>query len=400
MSSRVLSVLLYDEVIGHLWSDGEKSLFSFHNNYLEGSARPVLGQYFEDRLHRAARRGQGLHPWFENLLPERGGALRERYSRALGIGSGDSFGLLSALGGDLPGAVRVVAEQDEIPTIEQVIDESRSDVLATTRFSLGGIQLKFSMSGEPDRLVLGVVDGGGSQWILKIGSAGYPGLAENEHGVMSWCRAAGFDVPETRVVDVSVLPDLGALPSTPTAYLVRRYDRAQGNRLHQEDFAQVLNVSPGRKYDATDAAGVVDLAGQILGVEGAEEALRRLVLVVATGNADAHLKNWSLLYRNRMRASWAPLYDQVATIAYPSVDGNLALRIGHAKHLNEVRGEHLRFVGEKAGLRSSRVDELVSETLTRLRMAFPVAEMESSPSLTTVLREHWNRVPLLRDSAL
>ncbi len=395
MTGRALSVGLHGHAVGHLWGDETHSNFSFIQAYLDSPDRPVLGQYFEDRLHKTTRRVRGMHPWFENLLPEHGGALRIRFARALGIDSSDSFGLLRALGSDLPGAVRV-ADEGGGPTAEsRVVDEPIADVLATSRFSLGGVQLKFSMSGDPNRLSLGVHDATGAQWILKIGSPSFPWLAENEHAIMSWCRAAGFDVPETHVVPVDTLPDLGALPDTPTAFIVRRYDRVPEGRVHQEDFAQVLNVRPGQKYDAINAAGLVDLAGQILGRDGSAEAIRRLVAVVATGNADAHLKNWSLLYPDRIRARWSPLYDQVATIAYPSIERRLALRIGHAKHMNEVRAEHLRWVGEQAGLEPGRVMNLVEETVTALAAAF--AQIDEPPTaLVETLHEHWQTVPLLK----
>ncbi|MEZ4321825.1 MAG: HipA domain-containing protein [Myxococcota bacterium] len=394
MKGRALTVGLHAEAVGHLWGDETHTNFSFLQRYLDAPDRSVLGQYFEDRLHKTTRRVRGMHPWFENLLPEHGGALRGRFARALGIDPDDSFALLQALGADLPGAVQVADDGDEPTDESRVVDEHPADVLATTRFSLGGVQLKFSMSGDPARLTLGVLDDSRDQWILKIGSPAFPRLAENEHAIMSWCRASGFDVPETRVVDVGVLPDLGALPETPTGFLVRRYDRVPGGRVHQEDFAQVLSVRPGRKYDAIDAAGLVDLSGQILGRAGAEETIRRLAVVVATGNADAHLKNWSLVYLDRVQASWSPLYDQVATIAYPSIEHRLALRIGHAKHMNEVRLDHLKWVGEHAGLEGGRVEELVRETLTALAATF--RQLDCMPDdLAAVLSAHWETVPML-----
>lgn len=395
MSERTLVVELHGRRVGHLWGDDTHSLFSFHDEYLDGPDRPVLGQHFEDRLAKKALRVAGIHPWFENLLPERGGALRRRYLNAFSLGDNDDLGLLANLGGDLPGAV-VVGASTAAPSLAEVVDEERPDPVALARFSLGGVQLKFSMSGEPDRLSLGLSDADGRAWILKLGTREFPRLAENEHAVMTWCRLAGFDVPETHVVDVTSLPELGPLPDTPTAFLVHRYDRAGGERIHQEDFAQVLGAPPDRKYQATDAAGLLGVAAQVLGRDGAVEGLRRLVVVVGTGNCDAHLKNWSFVYPDRVTARWSPLYDQVATIAYGHLAKRPALRIGTAHHLHQLDREHLRFVGGRAGL--DDVDAIVDDTLSRLRQAFSSAPMDDQ--LADALVEHWGRVPLLRGETL
>ncbi len=394
MSERTLLVSLEDVVVGHLWGDGSHSLFSFHQSYLDSPNRPVLGQYFEDRLQKTARRVRRMHPWFENALPERAGALRNRLSRMLELDASDSMALLSAVGGDLPGAVRVRPDDGGSP-LTDVIDEARPHGRVAERFSLGGMQLKFSMSGEPERLSVGVSDEAGLAWILKLGTLDYPELAENEHAIMSWCRTAGLDVPETRVIAREQLPNLGAIPNTPTGYLVRRYDRAPGRRIHQEDFCQVLNLPPDRKYNATSAAGLFGLARQILGASGAEEALRRLVVVVATGNCDAHLKNWSLVYADGMTPLWSPLYDQVSTVAYPQVPRTLALRIGTASHLHEVTLEHLRWVGTKGGLTADRCDDIIDRTLREMAEAFTL-QTGIPPALAAVLQDLWRTVPLLQ----
>ena len=264
MSDSTLLVELHGTVVGHLWSDGAKSLFSFHESYLNSTGRPVLGQHFEDRLLKQARRVRGMHPWFENALPDESGTLRQRYGRVLGIKTGDSIAMLAALGQDLPGAV-VLRSADGDPPVADVIDEERADPVARARFSLGGVQVKFSMSGDPDRLSLGVEDPDGKGWILKIGGAQYPDLAENEHSMMGWSRRAGFDVPETHIVQTAELPELGPIPSTPTAYLVERYDRTSRGRVHQEDFAQVMNAAPDRKFEATDSTGLLNTTSQIMG---------------------------------------------------------------------------------------------------------------------------------------
>lgn len=397
MGDRTLAIWLNGLEVGLLWEGQDQVHFRFRPEYLDAAPRWVLGQYFEDRLHPKTRRASRMFPWFENALPERNGALRRRMAQACGLRPLDSVGLLAALGEDLPGAIRIKA-RDGVPVATPTVDEPSPSALAQARFSLGGVQLKFSMSGSPSRLALGVRDRCQSAWILKLGTSEYPRLAENEHAIMTWCRVAGFNVPETRVVPVDELPELGPIPDVPTGFLVKRYDRGPDGAIHQEDFAQVYNVDPSNKYEATHAAGLLRTVDQILGSTGAEEGLRRLVATVATGNCDAHLKNWSLIYPDGIRADWSPLYDQVATVAFPQVERRPALRIGHAHHLHEVRWEHIRWVGEFAGISPERCDAVIDDTLLRFARSFSAVEMYDQ--LRETLSKLWTTVPLLRTKPL
>jgi ABC-type glutathione transport system ATPase component len=88
-------------------------------------------------------------------------------------------------------------------------------------------------------------------------------------------------------------------------FAIRRYDRVKGYRVHQEDFAQLTNTPPDKKYDHITYEQMGVLALSLLGEEGLREYLSRLLFMVASGNADAHLKNWSIYYPRR-EAQWSP----------------------------------------------------------------------------------------------
>jgi serine/threonine-protein kinase HipA len=53
------------------------------------------------------------------------------------------------------------------------------------------------------------------------------------------------------------------------------------------------------------------------------------------GNADAHGKNFSLLYQ-RNSVSLAPFYDLLSTVVYPELSPNLAMKIAKRATLEEV----------------------------------------------------------------
>lgn len=318
---RAFEVMLAGRPVGTLGEEPDGRIsFRFSEAPKEAPDRPVLGQRFEDNLDRTyrGRRPGELPSFFDNLIPEpgtplqtdrpefRGGrARRPRVARRCGVRSARRDHLARG------------PSRNPHNRPRRGHGVGRGD-LANGRlhFSLAGVQLKFSMVREGERYVIPGRDRFGD-WIVKVSSSDIPGLVENEHAMLEWARAAGFEVPETRRPAAAALealfdyvgPDVRALA-------LRRYDRVAGGRLHQEDFAQVMGKRALNKYDSTYDE-LVTTAIRVLGDQAWEEVLARLVLVVATGNADAHLKNWSLIYPDGIGAALAPVYDQVATIAWP-----------------------------------------------------------------------------------
>jgi serine/threonine-protein kinase HipA len=67
------------------------------------------------------------------------------------------------------------------------------------------------------------------------------------------------------------------------------------------------------------------------GEAGIVEFVRGLVFNALIGNADMHLKNWSLIYLNARDAQLSPAYDYVSTIAYLPDDA-LALKLVNTKN--------------------------------------------------------------------
>ncbi|MDX9722638.1 MAG: HipA N-terminal domain-containing protein [Myxococcota bacterium] len=139
--------------------------------WLAGGQYPRLGHSF--LLNPAARMaGTGLLPWFQNLLPEQGSPLRRLLCRRAAILEHDSEGLLCALGNDLPGAVVVRPVHRDTKTAQA---EQRTLPEQTLRFSLAGVQLKFSMIRNEDRFALPARNELG-KWIVKLPGSGIPEL--------------------------------------------------------------------------------------------------------------------------------------------------------------------------------------------------------------------------------
>lgn len=410
---RRLEVLLHDEPVGLLAEDtGGGVEFRFLPRYREMVPRPVLGQKFEDDLDRThrSRPRTGLPDFFANLIPE--GRLREVILEAASLEPGDDLSLLHFVGRDLAGAVTVreapgTAEANAFPPRTSIDDEvlgppgdDDSDAL---HFSVAGVQLKFSMLLEGEKLTL-PARGDAGEWIVKFDSPSFPNLPENEYSMLAWARDAGFDVPEHRLLDVDAvvgLPRRYGLADT-RVLAVRRYDRRPEGRVHQEDFAQAIGLPPSKKYRQLTYEAMVRLATSFIGEEGAEELLRRLALMVATGNNDAHLKNWSMIYPDRIQARWSPLYDQVATVAWPGTDRELSLKLAGVKAFGRIDREAFERLAQKAQIDSGRTLELVAQTLDRLRSTWHriARELPMVDAHRRAVEEHWRSVPLLREHGL
>jgi serine/threonine-protein kinase HipA len=402
--SRRLDVLLHDRPVGTLSElpDGGVE-FRFLDSYHELVPRPVLGQKFEDDLERVHRnrKGLGLPDFFANLVPE--GRLREVIEKAAELEVGDDLGLLTFVGRDLPGAVVVrpasgglEAPPSDTPSPSESDDGETSN--GALRFSLAGVQLKFSMLLKEDTLTL-PAKGEGGEWIVKLHSPSFSQLPENEFSMLSWAQAVGFEVPEFQLRDIDDLSGFPRryAPSGTKVLAVRRYDRSPRGRIHQEDFAQAVGLPPSKKYDQITYEVMARLARKFFDEGAVDELLRRLTFVVGSGNGDAHLKNWSLVYPDAVRSSWSPVYDQVATVAWEgSYRRELALKLAGVKEFARIERSTFERFGAKAEITSDRVLAQVDLTLERMRASWRSIAFDLPPGHRDAVREHWRTVPLLR----
>lgn len=372
---KALEVRLGDVVVGTLVNlDGDRNIFTFDPAYLRRSERPVLGQFFYDaqrQLHDVTRpTRRRLPPFFANLLPE--GHLRQYVADRGAVSPEREFPLIWLLGSDLPGAIVVVDPDGEpLPPAEPA--SARRDDARPLRFSLAGVQLKFSaVLGRHNGLRI-PAEGLGGDWIVKLPSPIYDRVPENEYAMMTFAREIGIDVPQIGLVattEIEGLPadmrhDLG------DAFFIRRFDRtADGGRLHIEDFAQIQGLYPEEKYERTSYTIIADIVNQLAGHEAVEEYVRRLVFMAGTGNADMHAKNWSLIYPDGRTPRLAPAYDFVATLRYIPDDA-LALNLAGTKAWEQLDAARFERFADKARLSRAFVSNVARETVVRMREAWP-----------------------------
>jgi serine/threonine-protein kinase HipA len=393
-----LHVLLHGVRAGGLTlQHGDLSTFLFDANYLALAERPVLGRWFEDRLNANVdykRSRCELPPFFQNYLPETHSALRELLARRAGVERHQEMQLLRELGPDLPGAIVVTTDagalaDDPSPAVPVASAVPHEQPL---RFSLAGMQLKFSVLRDDHGFTLPVT-GMGGRWILKPPYRGVERVPENEFSVLTWARMTGIDVPP---FELATIKGVEGLPpeyefDEPWALVVGRYDRGEdGARIHQEDFAQVLNLPSEDKYRGANYATLGNIIYRVCGPEDWEEFVRRLTFVVLSGNHDAHLKNWSLIYPDTRRARLSPAYDLVATVCYSGYEEALALSLSGTKDMAQVSTLHFHRMAQKIGADPDRALAVVGETAQRAREAFRTlrSDMRLSPEALGRLERH------------
>ena len=83
-----------------------------------------------------------------------------------------------------------------------------------------------------------------------------------------------------------------------------------------------------------------------------------------TGNADMHLKNWSLIYPDKRMPALSPAYDLVSTIPYVE-DEKAALKFARTKRFDGYTLDELSCLAGKAGLPETPVLNTAKQTVER-----------------------------------
>src|SRR5947209_9470784 len=194
--AEVLKIRLNDTVVGTITNAPyDRNIFAFEDSYLQDPLAPVLslGYYDVEKNLIATPQQQTtkLPPFFSNLLPE--GVLREFVAAKAVVNGKQEFFLLWLLGADLPGAI-VVEDANGRALPPKSIEGDRARELPqreVMRFSLAGVQLKFSAAGNSKGLTI-PIEGVGGSWIVKLPDQRFKGVPENEFSMMTLAREIGI----------------------------------------------------------------------------------------------------------------------------------------------------------------------------------------------------------------
>ena len=429
----VLRLTLHGELVGYLSESGDgRNVLVIADEFKSNPDRPTFSLVTHPDSPRADKfmtkplveRNHILHPLLSNLLPE--GELRELYAQGLKVHVNNEFHILAHLSEDLPGAItaRPVkpgdvpdfvlsahSSKDGIKAKAVELDEARAveldEASPENRFSLAGVQMKFSMKEKEGRYYLSKslsksdLPDMSVDWIVKTPSTkdNRKFLPLNEYTAMKLAGLAGVEIPEIRLVGMDkldTLPQIKLPDDEQQAFAIKRFDRAEGRRVHMEDFAQIKLVSPNNKYKKASYENIgqliYDYSGD--GLADAQQFARRLLVNILLANGDAHLKNWSLLYPDQVTPRLSPAYDIVTTRVYIKDETRFALNLGKNKDWYRASMAHFEHWANHSGIPWRAIKPHLADTMTRAREQWPAA-LDGLPMYDEHkqgLRDHWQRL--------
>ncbi len=238
-----------------------------------------------------------------------------------------------------------------------------AEAVVRQHITVTGVQPKLSLrvapadaTGQSGRFtIVGALDG---EYILKPPTARYPYLPEVEDLTMHLATLARLP---------TVPHGLLRLEGGALAYVTRRIDRQRGRKLAMEDMCQLTERLTENKYDGSHE----QVARAILNYSANPglDVVNYYELVLfsfLTGNADMHLKNFSLLQTPGLGYGLAPAYDLVATaLVNPADTEELALTLNGKK--KRLRQADFRQAAQRAGI----ADKVVTGMLARFVKAHP-----------------------------
>ena len=234
----VLKLTLHEKLVGYLagFKNG-RNVLSFADEFKADTGRPTFSLITHPSFSRSEQllaepwaSQQRLHPTLSNLLPE--GSLRELIAQGLKVHVDNEFHIFSYLGGDLPGAL--LAEPMEPEDVPESVLTTHGKAKAVkfnkgtqeNKFSLAGVQMKFSMKEKDGRYNLSKGDDLGD-WIIKTPSTKHKDVPVNEYTAMKLAALIGVGIPEIKLVELDKLDNLPQinLPDEELAFAIKRFDR-------------------------------------------------------------------------------------------------------------------------------------------------------------------------------
>ncbi len=244
------------------------------------------------------------------------------------------------------------------------------------KMSISGVQPKLSVKlADREKDPHLEVTGEGGQYILKPQVQAFANLPENEELCMTIAEDIGIEVPAHCLVH---------LKDKSLAYVVKRFDREGRRKVHQEDFAQILEKQDKYNGSVEEIGRKLKVVSEVPGLD-VQLFFERVVFNFLIGNGDAHVKNYSVIYNEEGLVRLAPAYDLVSSrVVIPGEADESALTIqGKKSRIKrkdiDLLADHLgipekvrfgRFIGQKENFRAkikrSLLPKELAETFDKL----------------------------------
>ena len=272
----------------------------------------------------------------------------------------------------------------ELPIIEFGLqDVSYKAQQSTGKLSIPGVQPKLSLKlDKKNNSLISVAEGG--EYILKPQTMAFSNIPENEQCCMDIAAKLNIDIPPH-----CLLP----LKDGSLAYIVKRFDRKSGEKIHQEDFAQILGLRD--KYQ-----GSVEQIGhklkEISAAPGYDGQLffERVIFNFIIGNGDAHLKNYSIAYKDKETIRLTPAYDIVCSKLVIPGEEDSALPINGRK--NKLKREDFDKLADYLNIPIKIRYEKFQKSLNSMETIINNSEIkkEAQVQFINIIKERLSRMDL------
>jgi serine/threonine-protein kinase HipA len=317
---------------------------------------------------------EGLPGVFNDSLPDGWGRLLfDRFARSKGILPSDITPLdrLAHVGMSALGALVYEPDHSENNNSEQI----NLDVLARqSRDVLEGeaeevlaelIALNGSSGGARPKALIGVnedfaqivhgashIPDGYQPWMVKFPNSEDgldAGAIEYVYALMA--MEAGINMPQVHLFGAKA----GA-----GFFAIKRFDRDGARRLHMHTACGLLHSD--YRTPSLDYEDLIALTSSLTrDMREVEKMYRQAVFNVFAHNRDDHSKNFSFLMDEKGEWALSPAYDLTFSSGPRGEQSTMVM--GEGRNPGQ---EHLRKLGQEAGLSNDRIDEIINQTLVAL----------------------------------
>ena len=273
----------------------------------------------------------------------------------------------------------------KIPVIDFGLgDISRKAQELSGKLSISGVQPKLSVKlDEKQNMLIPVAEGG--EYILKPQTPTFANIPENEQCCMEIAKELNIEVP---------LHCLIPLKDKSLSYVVKRFDREKGVKIHQEDFGQILEQTDKYKGSVEQIGRKLKEISSAPGYD-AQLLFERVILNFILGNGDAHLKNYSIAYRDKDNIRLTPAYDIVCSKLVIPQEEDSAITI-HGKK-NKLLREDFDQLGDDFSIPIKIRYEKFGNKFNVMRKIIETSSIakEKQGQFLEIIKERINRIGLL-----
>jgi serine/threonine-protein kinase HipA len=348
---------------GQLIVDEHRGRFKYAPKYLDhprSFALDPINLPLTDEVHvtTRSREAPGVFGVFMDAGPDEWG--RRQLSKTHQPPPVTMVEFLLAASGEGVGALRFTAELTQRPRqpperpfdnlihLQQIAD----DIEAGREVNRALEPFFFHGSGLGGARPKTLIDHLDRRWIAKFGrQSDLVDMCKVEYATMRMAADAGITVPEVLLTQTAHGPVL----------LVERFDQTADRQHHIVSVASLINKFDITQYDesAMSYPGIFQLGNRIGATTAslAEDVFRRMLLNIAIGNTDDHLRNHSFMKcAGEADYQLTPGYDIVSNTG---LQGSHAIALGAFG--NVPNDENIRAAAKRMGLSNTRVIQIAAE---------------------------------------